>query len=75
MLLLMVHTFPLSSVSKKNEAENGFDSSSHYNLVHKPLLAVDKDWEMLEKLPAWKLAKREGLLTFATLMDLCHFKN
>ena len=50
-------------------AENGFNSSSHYNIVHKFITlphsrkiqdakaAVAKKWEKLEKLPAWQLTK------------------
>ena len=50
-------------------AEKGFNSVSHYNLVHKftPMPqarkipdakpAVDTEWEKLEKLPAWQLDK------------------
>ena len=46
-------------------ARKGFNSLSHYNLVHKfiPILqamkipdanaAVDEEWEKLEQLPAW----------------------
>ena len=46
-----------------------FDSISHYNLVHTRIqmpkaikirdaeAAVDKEWEKLEKLPAWQLNK------------------
>ena len=80
--------------------EKGFNSVSHYNLVHKfiPMPqarkipdakpAVDKEWEKLEKLPAWQLnkvqSKKEVFLEaqmekkkvhFATLMDICQFKN
>ena len=59
-------------------AENGFNSLSHCNLVHKFIpvpqatkipdakVAVDKEWEKLEKLPAWQTtklkSKREGIL-------------
>ena len=50
-------------------AEKGFNSWSHYNLVHKPVstlqaikmpnakATVDKEWEKLEKLPAWQATK------------------
>ena len=50
-------------------AEKGFNSISHYKLVHKfvPMpqameildakAAVDKEWEKSEKLPAWQLTK------------------
>ena len=81
-------------------AEKGFNSLSHHNLVHKFILvhqamksldakaAVDKEWEKLEKLPAWQMTKvknkREVILEaqkeqrtvhFATPMDICHLKN
>ena len=73
---------------------------SHYNLVHKCIpmpqamklpdakAAGDKEWEKLEKLPAWQLdkvkSKKEVILDaqiektevhFATLLDICHVKN
>ena len=50
-------------------AGKGDNSLQHYNLVHKPILmpqamkipaakaAVDKEWEKLEKIPAWDLTK------------------
>ena len=50
-------------------AGKGDNSISHYNLVHKFILvpqamkipaakaAVDKEWEKLEKIPAWDLTK------------------
>ena len=50
--------------------------------------AVDKEWEKLEKIPAWNKrkvrnksdvidkARKEGRkVHFASLMDLCHLKN
>ena len=50
--------------------------------------AVDKEWKKLETIPAWQLdkvkSKKDGILDaqrdkkkvhFATLMDICHFKN
>ena len=50
--------------------------------------AVEKEWEKLEKIPAWQLttvrneneviaeARNEGRkVHFASLMDLCHLKN
>ena len=52
-------------------AEKVFNSLSHYNLVHKfiPMpqamkipdakAAVEKEWEKLEKIPAWQLTKSE----------------
>ena len=49
---------------------------------------MEKEWEKLEKIPAWQLtkvrhkkevideARNEGRkVHFATLMDLCHLKN
>ena len=72
----------------------------HYNLVHKfiPMpqatkipaakAAVDKEWEKLEKIPAWDLTKvmskkqvidearmSGATVHFASLMDICHLKN
>ena len=50
-------------------AGKGFNSLSHYNLVHKFITvpkavkipdakaAVEKEWEKLEKLPAWQMSK------------------
>ena len=47
-------------------AEKGFNSSSHFYLVHKfvPIpeamkipAAVDREWEKLEKMPTWQLTK------------------
>ena len=77
-----------------------FNSLSDYNLVHKPVpipqamkildakAAVDKEWEKVEKLPAWqvpnlrskrqvieKARKEERIVHFAALMELCHLKN
>ena len=44
--------------------------------------AVDKEWEKLEKIPAWDItkvideAKTKGIkVHFASLMDICHLKN
>ena len=49
--------------------EKGYNSLQHYNLVHKfipmpqamkipaPKAAVDKEWEKLEKIPAWDMTK------------------
>ena len=50
--------------------------------------AVDKEWDKLEKLPAWQVTKvkskkevieksqkEAGTIHVATLMDLCHLKN
>ena len=72
----------------------------HYNLVHQfiPIpqamkipaakAAVDKEWEKLEKIPAWDLTKvrskkevideartKSAKVHSASLMDICHFKN
>ena len=81
-------------------AGKGENSLQHYNLVHKfiPMpqamkipaakAAVDKEWEKLEKIPAWDLtkvrSKKEVIdeartagatVHFASLMDICHLKN
>ena len=81
-------------------AGRGINSLSHYNLVHKFILvpqamkipdakaAVDKEWEKLEKIPAWQLTKVRNQneviaearnngrkVHFASLMDICHLKN
>ena len=78
----------------------GYNSLQHIYLVHKfismpqamkipePKAAVDKEWEKLEKIPAWNLtkvrnksdvideARTEGRkVHFASLMDLCHLNN
>ena len=78
----------------------GFYSLTHYNLVHKfiPMpqamripdanAAVDKEWEKLEKIPAWQMdkvkSKKDVILEaqrdkqkvhFAILMDIGHLKN
>ena len=75
-------------------------SLQHNNLVHKltPMpqamkipeakAAVDKEWEKLEKISAWNLAKvrnkydvinearkKDVKVHCASLMDLCHLKN
>ena len=74
-------------------------SLQHYNLVHKfiPMpqamkipaakVAVDKEWEKLEKISAWNLTKVRckkevideartsgATVHFASLMDICHLK-
>ena len=91
-----------SSLRKYHEdhiAGKGDNSRQHYNLVHKfipmpqamkilPAKAVDKEWENLEKIPAWNLtkvrskkevideARTKGVkVHFASLMDVCHLKN
>ena len=76
------------------------NSLQHCNLVHKfiPMpqamktpaakVAVDKEWEKLEKIPAWDMtkvgnksevideARTKGIkVHFASLMDICHLKN
>ena len=76
------------------------NSLQHYNLVHKfvPVpqtmkiptakAAVEKEWEKLEKIPAWDLTKgrskkevideartKEAKVHVASLMDICHLKN
>ena len=81
-------------------AGKGDNSLKHYNLVHKfiPMLramkipaakaAVDKEWEKLEKIPAWDLTKvrsksevideartKGAKVLFASLMDICHLKS
>ena len=81
-------------------AGKGDNSLQHYNLVHKfiPMpeamkipaakAAVDKEWDKLEKIPAWDLTKvrntsevidearkEDRKVHFASLMDLCHLKN
>ena len=80
-------------------AGKGDNSLQHYNLVHKfiPMpqamkipaakAAVDKEWEKLEKIPAWDLTKvrsksevideartKGAKVHFASLMDICHLK-
>ena len=81
-------------------AGKGDNSLQHYNLVHKFILmpqaikipaakaAVDKEWEKLEKIPAWDLTKvrnkkeviaearnKGKTVHVASLMDICHLKN
>ena len=81
-------------------AGKGENSLQHYNLVHKYIpmpqamkipaakAAVDKEWEKLEKIPAWNLtkvrSKKEVIdeartsgakVHFATLVDTCNLKN
>ena len=90
----------LPSHHEDHIAGKGDHSLQHYNLVHKfiPMpqamkipaakAAVVKEWEKLEKIPAWQLttvrskrdvideARKEGkTIHFASLMDLCHLKN
>ena len=81
-------------------AGKGENSLQHYNLFHKfiPLpqamkipaakVALDKEWETLEKKSAWNLtkvrSKKEVIdeartsgakVHFASFMDMCHLKN
>ena len=81
-------------------AGKGDNSLQHYNLEHKFIsmpqamkipaakAAVDKEWEKLEKTPAWDLTKvrsksevideartKGAKVHFASLMDICHLKN
>ena len=81
-------------------AGKGENSLQHFNLVHKYIpmpqamkipaaeAAVDKEWEKLEKIPAWNLAEVKSkkkvideartsgaTVHFASLMDICHLKN
>ena len=81
-------------------AGKGDKSLQHYTLVHKfiPMpqamknpaakAAEDKEWEKLEKIPAWNLTKVRGksevideartkgaAVHFASPMDICHLKN
>ena len=76
------------------------NSLQHYNLVHKIIPmpqamkipaakeAVDREWEKLDKLPAWDLTKvrsksevidearaKGAKVHFASLMDICRLKN
>ena len=80
-------------------AGRGDNSLQHYNLVHKfiPMpqamkipaakAAVEKEWEKLEKIPAWDLTKvrsksevideartKGAKVHYAPLMDICHLK-
>ena len=56
--------------------------------IHAAKAAVDKEWEKLEKIPAWNLTKvrtkkevideartKGAKAHFASLMDSCHLKN
>ena len=81
-------------------AGRGDNSLQHQNLVHKfiPMpqamkipaakAAVVKEWEKLEKIPAWDMTKvrnnseaideartKGAKVHFASLMDICHLKN
>ena len=90
----------LPNLHEDHIAGKGDNSLQHYFLVHKFILmpqamkipaakaAVDKEWEKLEKISAWNLAKvrskkevidearKSGATVhFASLMDICHLKN
>ena len=81
-------------------AGKGENSLQHYNLVHKfiPMpqamkipaakVAVDMEWEKLEKISAWNLTKVKSkkevidearmscaTVHLASVMDICHLKN
>ena len=81
-------------------AGKGDNSLQHYNFVHNftPVLqamkipaasvAVDQEWEKLEKIPAWDLTKvssksvvideartKGAKVHVASLMEICHLKN
>ena len=85
---------------KDHIAGKGDNSLQHYNVVHKFIFmpqamkipaakaAVDKEWEKLEKIPAWDTTKvrnksevvDEARTTgrkarFASLTSICHSKN
>ena len=63
----------MESVKKRNHEDHivgkGYNSISHYNVVHKFMLmpqvmkipdakaAVDKEWKKLETIPAWQVEK------------------
>ena len=90
----------LPNYNEDHIAGKGDNSLQHCNLVHKfiPMpqamkipaaeAAVDKEWEKLEKIPAWDLTKarsksevideartKGAKVHFASLMDICHLKN
>ena len=90
----------LSTYHEDHLAGKGTNSLQHYNLVHTFILmpqtmkipaakaAVDKEWEKLEKIPAWDVtivrnesevihkARMTGIkVHFVSLMDICHLKN
>ena len=93
-------TDSLPNYHEDHIAGKGDNSLQHYNLVHKfiPMpqamkipaakAAVDKEWEKLEKIPAWDLTKvrsksevideartKGAKVHFSSLMDICHLKN
>ena len=90
----------LPNYHEDHVAVRGDNSLQHFNFVHKFVLmpqavnipaakaAVDKEWEKLEKIPAWDLTKvrsksevideartKGAEVHFASLMDICHLKN
>ena len=90
----------LPNYHEDHSAGKGGNSLQHKNLVHTFLFmpqamkilaaksAVDKEWEKLEKIPAWDLTKvrsktevideartKGAKVHFASLMDICHLKN
>ena len=90
----------LPNYHEDHVAGKGDNSLQHYNLFHKIIrmpqamkipaakAAVDKEWEKLEKIPAWDLTKirstkevideartKGAKVHFASLMDSCHSKN
>ena len=92
--------FLFRDIMRITSQREGDNSLTHYNLVHKfiPMpqvmkipdakAALDKEWEKLEKSPAWNLdkmkSKKDVILEaqkekrkvhFATPMDICHLKN
>ena len=91
---------PYRNIHEDHIAGKGDNSLQHHNLVHKfmPMqkamkirdakAAVEKEWEKLEKISAWNLAKvrnksdvinearhKDVKVHFASLMVLCHLKN
>ena len=91
---------PLPKYHEDHIAGKGDNSLQHYNMVHKFILmpqamkipaakaAVDKEWEKLDKIPAWDKTKvrskkevideartKDGKVHFPSLMDMCHLKN
>ena len=90
----------LPNYHKDHIAGKGDNSLQHYNLGQKLIpmpqamkipvakAAVVKEWEKLEKIPAWDMhdksetsevideARTKGMkVHFASLMDICHLKN
>ena len=90
----------LPKYHEDHTAGRGDNSLQHHNLVHKFILrpraikkpaakaAVDKEWEKLQKIPAWDITKvrnkseaiddartKGRKVHFASLMDICQLKN